>query len=94
MDDNLGLTKIVWGREKKEITIDLRLVTLKEFRSIFEKGQPQIEEDKTVAKACGLTVDEYLSLPQPTARRVIDAFMKAATQPLTDPNSASVSTSA
>jgi hypothetical protein len=92
MSDQLGLSKVVLGKGK-EITIDLRLINLREFRSIFEKGQPQIEEDMIVAKACGLTVDQYLDLPQPTARRVIDAFMKAATQPLIDPNSASASTS-
>jgi hypothetical protein len=92
MSDQLGLSKVSLGKGK-EITVDLRLVTLKEFRSIFEKNQPQIDEDTIVAKACGLTVDQYLDLPQPTARRIIDAFMKAATQPLADPNSASASTS-
>jgi hypothetical protein len=92
MADELGISHVP-SKDGAEITIDLGLVTLREFRSIFDKGQPQKEEDQIVAKACGLSLDEYLNLPQPTARRVIAEFMRAATQPLSVPNSPSVSTS-
>lgn len=93
MADELGISRVSLGKDK-EIVIDLGRVTLREFRSIFDNAQPQVDEDKIVAKACGLTLDEYLNLPQPVARRVIAEFMRAATQPLAVPNSPSVSTSA
>ena len=93
MADELGISRVSLGNGK-EIVIDLGLVTLREFRSIFDNAQPQIEEDKIVSKACGLSLDDYLDLPQPVARRVIAEFMRAATQPLAAPNSVSASTSA
>ena len=93
MADELGISKVPLGNGK-EIVIDLGRVSLREFRSIFDNGQPQADEDRIVAKACGLSLDEYLDLPQPVARRVIAEFMRAATQPLSVPNSPSVSTSA
>lgn len=88
----LGVSHLTLS-DGRDITIDLRLITLREFRRLLDAGQEQSAEDSTVAKACGLTLDEYLDLPQPDARRVVQAFLKAATQPLSDPNSVSASTS-
>lgn len=66
--------------------IDLSRITIREYRALFVKEQPQAEEDATVAKAAGITVDELLELPQPEYRRLIKAFFDKAREPLADPN--------
>ncbi len=89
----IGISTLTLSNDR-EITIDLHRISMREYRAIFDDGQLQRDEDATVAKACGLDVDEYLDLPQPDVRLLIDAFLLAATQPLRVPNSASASTSA
>lgn len=84
---NLTLT------DGREITIDLSVVTIREYRALFDKKQKQEDEDATLAKAVGLTVDELLDISQPDYRRLAEAFFKAAREPLSDPNSASESIS-
>jgi len=77
----------------REITIDMSVITIREYRELFKKGQKQEDEDATLARASGLTVDELLDLSQPDFRRLAEAFFKAAREPLADPNSVSESTS-
>jgi hypothetical protein len=89
---DIGVSKVTLS-SGAEITVDLRLVTMRQYRAIFAPEQPQADEDATIARACGLSVDEYLDLPQPDVRQIIDAFLKAASQPLKDPNFQSASTS-
>lgn len=68
------------------IKIDLNVVTIREYRALFDKAQPQDEEDAIIAKACGITVDELLDLSQPDYRRLVKRFFDAAREPLADPN--------
>jgi len=92
MNDQLGVVDLTLSTGQA-ITIDLHRVTLREYRSIFADNQPQADEDQIVAKACGLTVEQYLDLSQPDARRIILSFLQAAAAPLKVPNSQSASTS-
>jgi hypothetical protein len=69
-----------------DLKIDLSRVTIREYRALFDKGQPQDEEDATIAKACGITVDELLDLSQPEYRRLCKRFFDTAREPLADPN--------
>jgi hypothetical protein len=69
-----------------DIKIDLSVVSIREYRALFDKDQPQDAEDATIAKACGITVDELLDLPQPDYRRLCKRFFDAAREPLADPN--------
>lgn len=69
-----------------DIRVDMSRITIKEYRALFDKGQAQADEDGTIAKACGITVDELLELSQPDYRRLIARFRKAAMEPLDDPN--------
>lgn len=78
----------------RELTVDLQLITIREYRTLFDRTQPQENEDALIAKCVGLSLDEYLSLSQPDFRRVVEVFLKRAREPLADPNSASASTSA
>lgn len=68
------------------ITVDLHRVSVREYRALFADDQPQAEEDATLAKAAGLTVDELLNLGQPDYRRLAALFFKLAREPLADPN--------
>lgn len=70
----------------REITFDMSKVSLREYRAIFDKDQPQEEEDALISRASGLTVDEYLNLPYPEWRKLIMAFFAVARNPLTNPN--------
>lgn len=78
----------------RELTVDLNQITIREYRTLFDRGQPQENEDALIAKCVGLSLDEYLSLSQPDYRLVGQAFLKRAREPLADPNSASASSSA
>jgi hypothetical protein len=68
------------------IKVDLSTVSIREYRALFDKDQPQAAEDATIAKACGITVDELLELSQPDYRRLVKRFFDAAREPLADPN--------
>ncbi|MCG3143640.1 MAG: hypothetical protein LC124_00700 [Ignavibacteriales bacterium] len=70
----------------REITFDLTRISLREYRAIFDNAQPQTEEDATLAKVCGMTVDEYLDLSYLEWRRLMTAFFEAARKPLASPN--------
>jgi hypothetical protein len=83
---NLTLT------DGREITIDLSVITVREYRALFDKKQKQEDEDATLAKACGLTAEDILDMSQPDFRRLAAAFFKTAREPLADPNSVSEST--
>jgi len=90
---NLGVL-VVQLSGGRSLTIDLHRVTMREYRTIFSDDKQQVDADVIIAKACDLSLDDYLDLPQPDGRIVLDAFFSAATQQLKDPNSASASTSA
>lgn len=70
----------------REIVIDLTKITLKQYRALFDKSQPQAEEDATIAACAGLTLDEYLGLIYPDFKRIAAAFFRKAREPLADPN--------
>jgi hypothetical protein len=75
----------------RALTFDLYKLTIKEYRSLFDKTQAQDEEDRLIARTVGLSLDEYQALAYPDFRRLADAFFKKAREPLADPNSASAS---
>jgi hypothetical protein len=70
----------------REIAFDLSAMTLREYRGLFDPKQPQSQEDEIAARVSGLTVDEYLDLPQPDWRRLMTALLKKAREPLSDPS--------
>jgi hypothetical protein len=92
MTDKMGMSQITLS-DGRDVSIDLHRITMREYRAIFADGRPQADEDSAIAKACGLTPEQFIDLPQPDARRLILAFIKLAAEPLADPNSQSVSTS-
>jgi hypothetical protein len=78
----------------REITIDLTKINLREYRALFDAGQKPEEEDRLLSRVCGLTLEEYQTLPYPEWRKLTQKFFERARNPLADPNSVSASTSA
>ena len=68
--------------------INLRDITLGEWRAMFDQSQPEHEGDNTLAKATGLTVEELRDLPLYDYRALIQAVLTKAAKPLdNDPKS-------
>lgn len=71
----------------REITFDLKGVSLREYRALFDRKQPQSVEDETIAKVSGLTVEEYLDLTLEDSKRLVWSFIARARKPIgNDPN--------
>ena len=76
-----------------EYKLDLMKISAAEYFSLFLAETPVEVEREIIARAWGLTVDEYLALPYPHHRALNIEFLKAARNPVDDPNSQSGSTS-
>jgi len=66
----------------REITVDIGRISVREYRALFDPAQKQEDEDSTIAKVAGLAVDELLDLSQPEYRRIVQAMLADAKQPL------------
>ncbi|MBU1235000.1 MAG: phage tail assembly protein [Proteobacteria bacterium] len=69
----------------KEITIDLMKTSNKEWRSITNPKTTEEEEFAILAKATGLKPEDISNMAQPDYRLIVDAFLRLAVQPLTNP---------
>jgi hypothetical protein len=77
------------------LTGDLTKISIKQYRRVLDKDQPQDEEDEFIGMVFGLTKDEVQALSYPDYRRVTRCFFQMAMAPLDDgdkKNSESVST--
>lgn len=85
--------------EHSKVKVDLNLISIKEYRRLFDDDVTLQEEDAIVSKACGMTVEDFIELPQPVYRRAVFDFFRQAREPLAEsdevdrPNSAGESTS-
>jgi hypothetical protein len=71
----------------REITFDLDVISVKEWRALLNPSQPDAEEDATIAKVAGLKAEDIESLSYREWRRLAKAFFAKASDPhLTDPN--------
>lgn len=68
----------------REVSPDLNLLTVREVRSIFDKAQPQDEEDALIAKCYGMELEDYLSQPYPVFRKLVTAFIDAIRNPVSN----------
>ena len=76
----------------KKVNIDLSAISWNEWRGLL-RGTLE-DEDAVIAKALGLkTLDDVYDHPQPEVRELFKAIIDAGREPITDPNSASGSTS-
>ena len=64
--------------------IDLRQITVSEWRAMFESTQPEHEGDKTLAKVSGMSVKEIQALPLYDYRALFRAVLDKSSRPLDD----------
>ena len=70
----------------REITFDLNAISIKEYRALFDSGQPDEDEYRSLAKVTGLGAKEIGDLPFLEWRKLYRAFLEKCAQPLADPN--------
>ena len=73
------------GKEIPEI--NLREITVSEWRDLFSNSQPEHEGDKTLSKVCGMTVEAVQGLPLYDYRALFQAVVEKSSKPLDDPKS-------
>lgn len=66
----------------REVQIDLNKISIREYRSLFDKDIPESESDDLVGRAAGMKPGEVTELPFPDWRRLMAAFWKEAKAPL------------
>lgn len=69
----------------REITFDFSKLSLKEYRSLFDKDQTPEKEDEVIARVCGLTTEEYTSLSYQDWKKLLRSFFERSREPA-DPN--------
>ena len=62
--------------------IDLRQITVSEWRELFNQAQPEHDGDKTLAKCAGMTLKELRALPLYDFRALFSAVVDKANKPL------------
>jgi len=65
--------------------IDLRNISVTEWRSMFNGKQPERDGDKILSKVSGLTVEQIQALPLYDYRALFSAVLDKASKPLDDP---------
>jgi hypothetical protein len=81
----IKMADVILKKGALEVTFDFENVTIKEFRSLFDKDQTADDEDYIVGKVAGLTVDEVQALSHPDYKRLMSAFWKRSQDPINDP---------
>jgi hypothetical protein len=76
----------------KTITFDLYSFTFEEYTKIFTAEDENVGNE-LIARAAGITVEEYMQLPYPDNRKVYSMFFKLCREVMSNPNSESVPTS-
>ena len=81
----------ICGKEIPEI--NLKEITVSEWRSLFDNSQPEHDGDKIIAKVSGMTVKEVRDLALYDYRALFKAVLEKSAKPLEDEkNLASAST--
>jgi hypothetical protein len=75
------------------LSLDMRLISMREYRAMFDPASTVEDEDVIFARVLGLTPAELNDLPVLDYRLAKLAVTETARKPLQFPNSASVSTS-
>jgi hypothetical protein len=70
----------------REITFDLSQMTYGQWLGLFDVKESDERSDKTLARVCGMELKELKALPFPDYKRLFNALLKKAREPLADPN--------
>jgi len=82
LDDLKMTAKLFSGRE---VVVDISKITTAEWKSITRPGLTDEQEYELLEKVTGIPAEELGKMLQPDYRALIDLFLKAGTQPLTNP---------
>jgi hypothetical protein len=69
----------------KEVTLDIMKITMREWKDVTSLGKTADEEAAIIEKVTGIKADDLTNMLQPDYRLIVDAFIRAGTQPLTNP---------
>ena len=70
----------------REVDIDLYQLTIKEWRSLSNPGQPEEEEFALIAKVIEWKVEDLEQMKQPDYELMLAAIITRARNPVSDPN--------
>lgn len=79
-------------KDGKEITFDLYSFTFDEYLKIFSDDDGKAGNE-LIARAAGITVEEFLHLPYPDNRKIYSKFFQLCRDVMSNPNSESAPTS-
>lgn len=85
MDEPIKKTEPLILSDGREIVIDLKKVTISEWRAMFKPEQAEEDGDHVLGKVTGMTVDQIGNLNVEDYRRVSAALFKKFREPLADP---------
>lgn len=85
MNDKTVVADLVLG-DGREIYLNMREITLGEYRSLFDRQQTPEQEDLVLARVAGLTLEEYRTLPLPDWRQLTLRFFEKSREPLAEKN--------
>jgi hypothetical protein len=71
-------------KDGREINFDLSLMSISEYRGLFDPEKKADDGDGIIAKVTGLTEAEISALSYPEYKKVAKAFFRKAAEP--DPN--------
>lgn len=69
----------------REVVVDISKISTAEWKSITRAGLTDEQEYELVGKVTGIKPEELAKMAQPDYRVLVDLFLKAGTQPLTNP---------
>ena len=70
----------------REITFDLDQMNYGQWLGLFDPKESDERSDKTLARVTGITMKELKALPFIEYKRLFQAMLKKAREPLSDPN--------
>jgi len=73
-------------KDGREIEIDLYQLSIGEWRALLRPEQSDEDEYAALAKITGLTAEEVVEIKQPDYKLLIQAVIKKAANPVSDPN--------
>ena len=91
----MGATKEIVLSDGKKLTVDVSSLTVKEWRGFWNPGTKESDDDKVVARLCGLKARDIENLLRDDQRLILKTITELSNRPLDDPNlpSASISES-
>jgi len=63
-------TKTITLADGRELVIDLNKMTIREWKDLFDRSQPDEDEDRTLSKVAGMSLEEFELLGYADGRKL------------------------